>query len=73
MRIIRAEGPAAVAKVLRELADQIQADAPIIHAVVSLPDEVQSGEEVLELRLRHPATHRWNLVELNAALSHPGD
>jgi hypothetical protein len=63
----------AVVAVLRELADQIEADAPPIQAVVFLPEDGASGHEMLEIRLRRPVTHKWNPVHLNAALSHPGD
>ena len=73
MRIVRAEGTADVAAVLRALSDQIDAGFPNIEAVIDFPEDGDPEYTRLELRLIHPRASKWNLVQLQAALAHPGD
>lgn len=72
MRTVRAKGAPDVAALLIELAEQIQSTAPAIDATIEFPEEGDPAATFLEVKLLHPETYKWNLVELQAALSHPG-
>lgn len=72
MRVFRADSSAEVAKLLRALADLVEQTVPGVGAVAEIPGKGDGVEAVLELRLR-PTVHKWNLTELESALSHPGD
>lgn len=73
MRTVRAEGPAEVATVLRDLAGQVEASMPSICAVVEMPEDTERETVVLNVQLSHPRRHRWSLTRLESALSRPGD
>lgn len=73
MRVVQADGTGNVATLLRALADQVEETFPSIRAVVQFPEETDTDTTALEVRLLHSSPRRWNLTELESALSHPGD
>ena len=73
MRTVRAEGASHVAALLKNLAEQIESSAATISAVIEFPDEGDPDPTLVEVKVFHPRIQKWNLVELQSSLSHPGD
>jgi hypothetical protein len=62
-----------VASVLRALTMQVEAGPESISAEIEFPGEGELELTLLQIRLQHPKPERWNLTELESAMSHPGD
>lgn len=73
MPVVRADGASDVARLLRALATQVEAELPSVQAIVEFPGEEDTDPTLVDVRLFHPQRHRWNLIRLESALAHPGD
>jgi hypothetical protein len=84
MPVLEVQGETAVARLLRDLADEIErgsADvdgrhvdvSALLRAVVEFPDDSEGEITLLDIHLEHPTPKNWALTELMRSLAHPGD
>lgn len=82
MEVLRVRGAVDVARLLRNLADQIDHKAvnvdgqPIalsesLEAIVDLANE-RSDVSLIDVRLEHPSPAAWDLTKLQQEMAHPG-
>lgn len=84
MRLAEARGAEDVARLLRDLADEIEQMtfkmegrairlADSLEAVVDVAAHVEQDVSRIDIRLEHPAPAVWDVSELRQAMTHPGD
>lgn len=84
MQLLRVEGAVAVARLLRALADEVEAGAADVdghhvelavplHAVVEAPNDAREQATVIDVRLMHPSARAWDIKRLRLAMTRPGD
>jgi hypothetical protein len=73
MRMVRAEGAMEVAGLLRALTREVEVGPESVTAEIEFPATGDLESTLIQVRLLHPQPRRWNLTELESALSHPGD
>lgn len=84
MQVLRAEGSLEVARLLRNVADEVEAGSGSLDgrrvgfsgslkAVVQFPDEEGVDATLVSIRISHPDAGQWDLTRLQQALARPGD